>query len=279
MTTTTNANAAGPRNLSEKLARIERGFVGVAMAIMGLVVFLDVAHRVAASRGGLTQRVFGDSDAGVVASAVVIGAVWLVAVRGALAMRGEAGGAQAWLKAVAVVAVGYAALRLFVWVLPNGLVWSKTLGLVLMLWIGLIGASLATHERRHLALDLGSKLWPPKVLPIVQGVGNVVTALFCLALVVLAIVSIGHHIGDWNDTDGAGGIYPDLPLPKWIAFLVMPLGFTLMAARFLAQAAESFRGRVEEDDAMHMIGMDAPTEASDHVVVTPAPAGPGKETA
>ncbi len=259
MTTTTTTT--GPR-WSLKLAEIERRFVSIAMGVMGLVVFLDVAHRVTATRGGLSQRLFGDSTSGVVVGGVVFAAVWVVAVRGALAMRAEAdgtgpGGIKAWVKAVVIVAVGVLALQLFVVVLPNGLVWSKTLGLILMLWVGLIGASLATHERRHLALDLGAKLWPKKILPIVQGVGNVVTALFCAILAVLAVVSIRAHLGDWHDTDGAGGIYPDLPIPKWIAFLVMPLGFGLMAARFTLQAIESFRGRIEEDDVMHMIGIEA----------------------
>ncbi len=254
------------RSWSDKLADIEKKFVGVAMAVMGLVVFLDVAHRVSSTRGGLSQRVFGESDAGVVVGGVVVFAIWVGTVRGALAMRARsvagvaaAGGVTAWLKAVAIVVAGFVALKVFVVVLPNGLVWSKTLGLVLMLWTGLIGASLATHERRHLALDLGSKLWPAKWLPIIQGVGNVVTAVFCAILAVLAVISIKAHFGDWQDTDGAGGIYPDLPVPKWIAFLVMPLGFGLMAARFVAQAIESFGGKVEQDDAMHMIGMDTAT--------------------
>lgn len=246
-----------PKKWSDKLADVEKRFVSIAMAVMGIVVFLDVAHRVSSTRGGLSQRVFGDSDAGVAAATVAVTAIWIIAVRGALAMRQEPGGARAWIKSVVVVAAGFGALKLFVLVLPNGLIWSKTLGLVLMLWIGLIGASLATHERRHLALDLGSKLWPKKWLPAIQGIGNLVTAFFCVTMAALAIVSIKAHFGDWQDTDGAGGIYPDLPIPKWIAFLVMPLGFGLMTLRFVAQAMESFAGKIEEDDAMHMIGMDA----------------------
>ncbi len=233
---------AGKKLLSERVYLVEQRFVALAISIMGIVVFFDVLHRVTSRDLTWGWR-----------------AVWAVlalfGVLGALRLRGHAPGVKTWGLSAAVVGLLYAGVLLFHALMPNGLVWSQTLGLVLMLWVGVIGASMATREHRHLALDLGSKLWPKKMLPAVQGVGNVVTSLFCLALAVLACVSVRDHLRDWSDTDGAGGVFPALPIPKWLAFSGVPVGFTLMAVRFFAQALESFRGKVEEDDAMHMLGL------------------------
>jgi TRAP-type C4-dicarboxylate transport system permease small subunit len=233
--------AAGAPTLSDRIFKVEQRFVALALAIMGVVVFLDVVHRVA-------SREFTP-----VATAISF-LTGVVLVVGGLRLRGQQG-AKTWGIAIAIVLACWGALKAFLFLIPNGLVWSQTLGLVLMLWVGVIGASMATREHRHLALDLGSKLWPKSMLPKVQGLGNLVTALFCLALALLACVSLRDHFRDWSDTDGAGGAFPALAIPKWIAFAGVPIGFFLMTARFFAQALESFRGKVEEDDAMHMLGL------------------------
>lgn len=231
-----------PKSFSERVAHLEQRAVAIALAVMGVVVFFDVVHRVASRELSWPWRV----------AWVVVG---VLMVSGALQLRGQPSNARTWGLSVALIAGVWAGLRAFLFLLPNGLVWSQTLGLVLMLWVGVVGASMATREHRHLALDLGSKLWPKKLLPAVQGVGNIVTALFCLSLGILACVSIRDHFRDWSDTDGAGGVFPALAIPKWIAYVGLPIGFSVMTVRFFAQALESFRGKVEEDDAMHMLGL------------------------
>lgn len=238
--------AAKKATLNDVVFAVEQKFVAVATAVMGVTVFFDVVHR-------LASRDFSPAWAATWALLAVL------MVGGALRLRGQPSNVKTWLMAVGLVAGLYGALRLFLFLVPNGLVWSQTLGLVLMLWVGVIGASMATREHRHLALDLGSRLWPKKMLPAVQGVGNIVTSLFCLTLGLLACVSLRDHFSDWSDTDGAGGVFPALAIPKWLAFAGVPVGFGLMALRFFAQALESFRGKVEEDDALHMLGLD-PTD-------------------
>ncbi|HEY0881485.1 MAG TPA: TRAP transporter small permease [Archangium sp.] len=236
-------SAGGPKTLSDRIFALEQWMVVVALSVMGVVVFLDVVHRVASREFSLGAQ-------------IAWGLAGVAMVGGALQLRGRPAGPVTWGLAVGLVVAVWAALRAFLFLVPNGLVWSQTLGLVLMLWVGLVGASMATREHRHLALDLGSKLWPKKVLPKIQGLGNLVTALFCVAMGLLAIVSLRDHYRDWADTDGAGGAFPALAIPKWIAFAGIPIGFGVMTARFLAQSVESFRGKIEEDDAMHMLGLD-----------------------
>jgi TRAP-type C4-dicarboxylate transport system permease small subunit len=249
--------------LGDAVYAFEQRFTASAIGVMGAIVFFDVVHRVASRERGLVARLVGDDAPWANPAGTALGlALGLVLVQAALRLRGQPAGRRVWLRAAALTAVGYAALRLFLVVLPNGLVWSQTLGLVMMLWVGLVGASMATREHRHLALDLGSKLWPKKALPYVQAIGNAVTAAFCLVFAGLAVVSLRDHFRDYADTGGAGGTFVALAIPKWVAFAPIPLTFAMMGVRFAAQVIDGFRGVVEEDDAMHMLGMDeaAPKE-------------------
>ena len=180
--------------LSAAAVRVEKGIVAAGMGIMGVAVFFDVIHRIASRDRGLLMRLFGEDATWANPAGTVLGCVVLVGVvYAALRTRGERPSLRTRIRSLVVAGAIYGGLRLFVFLLPNGLVWSQTLGLVLMLWVGLLGASLAAHEHRHLALDLGSKLWPKKHLPAVQAVGNVVTALFCLVFAFLAVRSLSDH--------------------------------------------------------------------------------------
>jgi C4-dicarboxylate transporter, DctQ subunit len=233
-------------SFADRVYRVEQRFVAVAMGVMGVVVFFDVIHRVASRDMSLLASILSGVAAVIVCAA-------------AIRMRHRAApqpAATTWIKGALAAGVLWAGLRIFLYVLPNGLVWSQTVGLVLTLWVGIIGASMAARQHRHLALDLGSKLWPKKALPYVQAGGNFLTATFCLVLAALAVVSLRDHFRDYADTDGAGGIFPAVAIPKWIAFFGLPIGFVLMAIRFYAQVMDGFRGKVEEDDALRMLGLE-----------------------
>ena len=260
----TAASTPTPRSLSARIYAVEKRFSAVATGLIGAIVFLDVVHRTASREEGLLGRVLGPGPwTGALGTALGV-AFFTVVVQAALRMRGRAPGASTWGLAATLSVGGWLALRAFLWLLPNGLVWSQTLGLVLMLWVGVVGASMAANDKRHLSLDLGSKLWPASLLPKVQGVGHLVTALFCFVLVVLACVSLRDHYRDWSSTAGAGGTFVALALPKFVAFSVVPVGFCVMGARFLAQMLESFAGKVEEDDALHMLGLQADAHDPGH---------------
>ncbi len=229
--------------------RVERAFCAVACSLMGLLVFLDVVHRTATRQRSTT------------ASVVTLLVAWAV-VALAFQTRGSFTRPQLRVLAAAVVVgAAAAALKLFVWALPNGLVWSQTLGLVLMLWLALVGASMAAHEHRHLSLDLGAKLWPKRALPVVHAIGNALTAAFCFTLVALSMLSLRSHYGDWIDTDGAGGDFTALALPRWMAFCVMPVSLSIMGLRFVLHARSSYAGRdADDDDAMRMLGLRTPAK-------------------
>src|SRR6185295_4364290 len=78
--------------------------------------------------------------------------------------------------AAAVTAAGFVSVKIILWVLPNGLIWGPKAALAATLWIGLLGASCATYEKRHLALEMTDKIWPAKLAPWVRGLANLCAA-------------------------------------------------------------------------------------------------------
>jgi TRAP-type C4-dicarboxylate transport system permease small subunit len=226
------------------VARAERAAVGGMLLLMGLVVFLDVVHRVATRQGSWLAN-----------PAVMGGAAVALAVL-ALRTRGDAGA----LWKGALLGAGFELARqAFVWALPNGLVWSQTLALSLTLWLGTVGASLAAHERRHLAMDIGGRLVPPAWPGRVAAVGHALTAAFCGLLLWLGARSVLGHWDLWASTGGAAGTLSGLAIPKWFPALAIPYGMSMLALRFGADAVRAWTGAlaVGGDDTLHQLGLDA----------------------
>lgn len=235
------------------IVRVERWIVAGMLAIMGFAVFLDVMHRVGTRTDSLLAHPLF----------VAIGA----SVLSVLAFRTR-GSTQAVGKGIAL-GVALAALQAgFVRMMPNGLVWSQTLALGLTLWLGTMGASLAAYERRHLALDIGSKIWPPALAPKIAALGHLATALFCVAILFLSLRSLfgyelsgSHvpgHLDVWRDSEGAAGSLPGTAIPKWVVFLSIPYGMVVLAFRFTLEAAKTWSGLVQVggDDTLHQLGIE-----------------------
>jgi len=240
------------------LYRFERAVVAAVLGVMGLVVFLDVAHRVSTRSGSWL------ADPLVIAVVAAVVAVLGFRTRGA---------SQSIVKGL-VVGVGVAAAQwVFVKAVPNGLVWSQPMALGLTLWLGTIGASLAAHERRHLALDIGSKLWPESMVRTVAALGHACTAVFCVLVLGLAMRSVGEHFALWRETGGAAGNLSGasavlfgtrVMIPTWLAALAIPYGMAMLAFRFSLEAVRVATGRIAvEVDELAQLGIQTEPKAEE----------------
>jgi tripartite ATP-independent transporter DctM subunit len=112
---------------------------------------------------------------------------------------------------------------------------SSVLAQHITLWVGFLGALLATASGRHLALstlDLVPEGWPRRTARLF---GQAVSAATC-ALLTWGSVKLVE--ADWNSFGMvAFGIHE-----AW-SELVMPLGFAVMAFRFAWRAGDGFAGR------------------------------------
>jgi TRAP-type C4-dicarboxylate transport system permease small subunit len=69
--------------------------------------------------------------------------------------------------------------------LPTGYSWAQSYSLVMLLWVGFLGASIAARQRRHLRVDLARKLMPPDKLPWFNAVSYLVAAAFTATVLYL----------------------------------------------------------------------------------------------
>ncbi len=128
-----------------------------------------------------------------------------------------------------LVLVGLAAWQILarnLW--GGGLGWAEPVLRALVLWLGLLGAMVATRSGSHIRIDVLGRLLPPRWSRLNERLVNGVSAMVC---VLLAYQGARLVIMDWQDATPAFGA-----VPAWVVELAIPLGFSVMALRFAIQA-------------------------------------------
>lgn len=219
--------------------RAERILVAALFLLMGFVVFVDVLHRVfSRAPGRLTELSSGriSEQATILITILAVFILAIGAIKTSLRTRGLQ---KSWMSVLSLAATWTAGLSVVVysWVVfvPQGIVWSPYFGLSALLWVGMIGASMASHRDSHLKLEMGEKLWPKRARPTVKSISRITVSLFCFVIATLGAESVLDHFRDWRSGPGAG-LVPSIEWPKWIIFLVIPYAFGMMSLRSLAQA-------------------------------------------
>jgi TRAP-type C4-dicarboxylate transport system permease small subunit len=106
----------------------------------------------------------------------------------------------------------------------TGLPWGDSLVRYLVLWVGYIGAALATRERIHINIDVMSQ-WLP-------GVSRTVNLLVvhCFSCLVCAVLTYASVLFVRNERLMGGMAFLDIPV--WLLQLVLPATFALMTVRY-----------------------------------------------
>lgn len=120
----------------------------------------------------------------------------------------------------------------------GGISWVPPFLRVLVLWLGLLGALLATRSREHIAIDLASRL----AGPILRRVLAAVTALFAALVCGL----IAWHSGLFVELAYEFGDVAFNRVPAWPLQLIIPISFGLMAIRFALQSVLAAGGNLPE---------------------------------
>lgn len=227
--------------------RVEQKIVGTFLVLMAGSVFIDVVHRVFSRSPGRLSVILGamidrppeslDETVTPVAVGLISFGIVYLAFRTRKPPKGQPPMAPkpALIRAVIATVVLTALIQGFVRFVPQGVVWAPYFALSLFLWVGLVGASMATYASRHLALEMGEKLWPEKMRPGVKAVSRMVAGAFALLLAVLGAMSMYDHFVLWTDTPQAS-LIPAVDIPKWIVFGVVPYAFGAVALRFIGYA-------------------------------------------
>lgn len=130
------------------------------------------------------------------------------------------------LALLVLLAFGQIALRQ----LHVSLAWGDPLTRLLVLWVGVLGAVAASRANEHITIDAVSRFLPPRLQLGVGAASSLFASGVCGAL---AYQSVRFVL--FERESGAGGFGF---VPEWVAALVLPLGFALIAARYALLAAE-----------------------------------------
>jgi len=109
-------------------------------------------------------------------------------------------------------------------VFDTGLVWNETLTRILVLWIGLLGAMLASRKANHIRIDLLSRYLSDKHKTSIMIIGNVFTAGICFWL---ANLSAQFTWLEYQEHTLAFA-----SLPNWLFTLILPFAFTVIGLRY-----------------------------------------------
>ena len=121
--------------------------------------------------------------------------------------------------------------------LATGIFWADELLQHLVLWLGFLGASLATREHRHLSIDVLSHFLPTR------------WQLWLELLVNTAALAIGTLLvqAAWGfvRSEYTAGTMLTFGVPAWLAQSVIPLGFGAITLRFALRLLETLRHLVQ----------------------------------
>jgi TRAP-type C4-dicarboxylate transport system permease small subunit len=128
-----------------------------------------------------------------------------------------------------VIFLGFMILLAFIQILlrnffATGLDWGDSLLRNLVLWIGFIGATLATREGKHINIDVVSRWLPSLGKNVITLLTHLFSFSICLLLTYAALKFIKN--------EAQMGQRTFLYIPAWIPELILPLTFSLMAFRF-----------------------------------------------
>jgi TRAP-type C4-dicarboxylate transport system permease small subunit len=148
--------------------------------------------------------------------------------RASLGLRVETVLLAVTLGSMIVLAAAQIVLRNF-W--GTGIGWADEALRVMVLWVTMMGAVAASREQRHVSIDALSRYLPHRAQRVSAVLVNALTSAVCMALTWYS----GLFVID--SLDAGDRILGDVP--AWIAQAILPVGFALIAYRYVAATVQA----------------------------------------
>ena len=110
-------------------------------------------------------------------------------------------------------------------VFDSGLLWAESFVRILVLWIAMVGAMVASRDNNHIKIDVLNHYLPPKAQYFTQGLVLLFSAAICGLLASASYKFVEYELLD--QTEAFSGI------PAWYFELIMPVGFAIISLRYL----------------------------------------------
>ena len=108
----------------------------------------------------------------------------------------------------------------------SGIAWGDPLVRYLVLWVGFIGASLATRDGKHITIEVFSRWFSASSNRYLKAVSYLVSAFIC------GLLTFAGWTFVQNEAQMGGTTFLDIPI--WIPQIIIPITFALMTLRFLS---------------------------------------------
>ena len=110
----------------------------------------------------------------------------------------------------------------------SGIFWADSALRVLVLWIGMIGAMVASRKNKHIRIDILSHYLPHNIRSNLWRVTEMLTAVVCGIVAYYSIEFIKYEYQD--------GLIAFANVPVWLCETIIPIAFIVMALRYFVYA-------------------------------------------
>lgn len=131
----------------------------------------------------------------------------------------------------------------------GGIAWAQKFSLNLMFWAGMLGVVVVSSRGTHIRPEIGEKLWPEKLKPILKAIEHFLIALFCAGMAVVAVQFV-------IKTYDSGQRNPVTEIPMWILQLVLPYTFISLTLRHAIYAAVPALRPADKNEAEEALEME-----------------------
>ena len=107
----------------------------------------------------------------------------------------------------------------------TGIVWSDILVRILVLWVGLAGAMVASRQGNHINIDIMDRFLPERAKVVVNFVVEVFTASICAIVAYYSLQFVQMEFAD-------GGM-AFAKVPAWLCEAIIPFAFLVIAIRYV----------------------------------------------
>ena len=110
----------------------------------------------------------------------------------------------------------------------SGILWADVFLRHLLLWLGFLGAAIATSENRHINIDAVRRFLSKRMRSAVEVLTDSFAAVVCFMLARASWTFVQGEITDHRVLFG--------DIPSWYAQVIIPVGFGLLVMHFAIRA-------------------------------------------
>jgi len=105
-------------------------------------------------------------------------------------------------------------------------IWADVVVRMSVLWVAVLGASLATSEKSHIRINFGTKPLPKPYDSYLEAFLSFLAITVCVFFSLVALQFVSLEIASKSIVDS-------LNAPEWFFTTIFPIGFTVMTFKFL----------------------------------------------